>query len=90
MNSVKLYVDGVDVTSKAAVTESQVTYTPEKDLSTGSHTVKVTVADIYGNKAEREWSFVITAPFPWPLVIAIIIVVVVIIAAAVYYAKTRR
>ncbi|MCD6409665.1 MAG: Ig-like domain-containing protein [Candidatus Verstraetearchaeota archaeon] len=90
VNSVKLYVDGVDVTSKAAVTESQVTYTPEKDLSTGSHTVKVTVADIYGNKAEREWSFTITAPFPWPLVIAIIIVVVVIIAAAVYYAKTRR
>ncbi len=90
VSSVKLYVDGIDVTSKATVTESQVTYTPEKDLSTGTHTVKVTVADIYGNTAEKEWSFTITAPFPWPLVIIAIIVVIVIIAAAVYYTKTRR
>lgn len=59
--SVKLYLDEVDVTADAAVTEAKVTYTPAADLAQGLHTVKVEVADASPakNKAALTWTFTV-------------------------------
>lgn len=57
INSVKLYLDENDVTSGAAVTATVVSYTPEQDLSEGSHSVRLEVSDTKGNKSEKSWTF---------------------------------
>ena len=58
-SSVKLELDGVDITKDAVVTETSVKYTPKTDLSEGNHTVKVTLNDTVSeeNSTIKEWSF---------------------------------
>lgn len=59
LESIRLYVDGIDVTGKASITESRISYTPEANLEMGQHMVKLEVRD----KAENsnlsvvEWNF---------------------------------
>jgi outer membrane protein assembly factor BamB len=63
VSSVLLMVDGIDVTSSAAVTTSGVIYIPTMALSDGIHTVYLEVRDIYGNLATGTWTFTVdTAP----------------------------
>ncbi len=50
---VRLSVDGIDVTSGAAVTASALTFTPSTPLSDGFHSIRVRVPDRAGNVAER-------------------------------------
>jgi len=52
-----LKVDSVDVTQGATVTETHLTYTPERGLSPGTHTVEITVRDRNGSRARRAWNF---------------------------------
>jgi len=47
--SVKLVVDGEDVTDRAIITRDLITYIPIKDYSIGRHTMEVTVRDLEGN-----------------------------------------
>ncbi len=49
--SVKLKVDGVDVTAQAIVTEAKVTYLPTDPLPDGPHSFIVNVSDKIGNPA---------------------------------------
>lgn len=57
VTTVKLILDEKDVTSKATVTESKVSYVPEADLPEGSHNVKVLLKDTLGNETSKQWSF---------------------------------
>lgn len=57
--NIKLYVNGVDVTANAVITESQVTYTPATDMETGEKTVRVVVPDkvATANVQDFTWTF---------------------------------
>jgi hypothetical protein len=56
---VKLYLDGIDVTSKAVITDNNIIYNPEEDLPVGEHNVKIQVYDksTAENITEKIWSF---------------------------------
>ena len=54
-------LDGTNVTANATIYSGQFTYTPSTALSTGSHTVNVSVEDAVGNIGYLEWSFTITS-----------------------------
>jgi parallel beta-helix repeat protein len=59
VSSVVLKVDGIDVTSFATVTASNITYIPGITLSNDIHTVYLEVRDIYGNLATVTWNFTV-------------------------------
>ena len=58
-DSIKLYLDGNDITEKAIITENSIRYTPETDLVEGNHTVKLTLNDTVSeeNSTTKEWKF---------------------------------
>jgi Glucodextranase, domain B/Bacterial Ig-like domain len=55
-DSIKLTVNGQDVTRRARVRDDRIEYGAE-GLTTGSHFIKLEVADKLGNKSERTWTF---------------------------------
>jgi len=59
VSSVVLKIDGVDVTSGAAITSSQTVYAPAS-LSNGNHTVYFEVKDTSGNSGSKTWTFVVS------------------------------
>jgi copper amine oxidase-like protein len=59
VSSVRIEVNGLDVTPSATRTDSFVTYSPSVALGDGTVSVKVSVADNAGNLATRSWSFTI-------------------------------
>lgn len=59
ISSVKLLVDGTDVTAGAVIQAGGVSYQPSQDLVLGKHSVSVEVSDKLGNKTEYAWSFTI-------------------------------
>lgn len=64
-DSVRLEVDGLDVTDRAVVEPWGVAYSPTVPLSEGPHTVTLSVSDEWGYEAEPvTWSFILdlTAP----------------------------
>lgn len=62
-SSVRLTLDGVDVTAAAVVTETGLSFAPQLPLSDGLHAVHVEISDRVGNRAAFDWSFgVDTAP----------------------------
>ena len=64
-DSVRLLVDGVDVTDQAVVDLTNVQYTPTTDLAEGSHDVTIEVSDEWGYAADPfSWTFTVdlTAP----------------------------
>lgn len=56
-NSIKMFFDGEEVTSKATITATSILYKPASDLADGSHIVKVEAKDTLGNSSTKEWSF---------------------------------
>ncbi len=56
-NSVRIKVDGDDVTGQATVTPVFFNLTPTHALSVGAHTVQVTLADRAGNADTTQWQF---------------------------------
>src|SRR3990172_567816 len=64
VNTVRMTVDGNDVTSSASVTATSVSYTPTSKLSEGQHTVTVNVADRANNPASLSWYFTIDMTLP--------------------------
>jgi hypothetical protein len=61
VSSVRLEVNGLDVTPSATRTDSFVTYSPSVPLGNGSVSVRVSVADNAGNVATRSWTFTVRA-----------------------------
>ncbi|HYE09787.1 MAG TPA: CehA/McbA family metallohydrolase [Patescibacteria group bacterium] len=57
--SVKLYLDGIDVTDQCTIDEQGITYTSTIDLDLGEHNVRLIVCDkaIIPNQADTSWSF---------------------------------
>lgn len=58
-SSIKLIVDGTDVTVKAVIQENSVSYQPSQDMALGEHAIIVEVKDKLGNKSEYAWTFTI-------------------------------
>lgn len=56
-NSIKIFFDGEDVTSKATITSTSILYKPTTDLDDGSHRVKIEAKDTLGNYSSKEWTF---------------------------------
>jgi hypothetical protein len=61
-SSVKLYFNDVEVTEKATVTDTDVSFVPEEDLKLGNYSIKLEVSDnsLLANKATQTWSFEVT------------------------------
>ena len=57
--SVKMEVDGLDVTSKATILPIKVWYTPDQPLAAGEHRAAVKAKDNQGNEGSLEWSFLV-------------------------------
>ena len=57
VGSVKMYLDGKDVTGELKKDVGRAAYVPVKGLAPDEHKVKIELADKLGNKVEREWSF---------------------------------
>ncbi|MBS3815272.1 MAG: PKD domain-containing protein [Hadesarchaea archaeon] len=69
-STVKVFVDGDEVTSQATIDSTGVTYTPTTALSEGVHTVEVRVEDNLGNEATASWTFNIEfAGEEWALIL---------------------
>lgn len=66
VSSVRIYVDGTDVTSHptTSITASKVTYIPPFDLVDGSHLVSVSVVDNVSNSYQTDWSFTVDTVAP--------------------------
>lgn len=56
-DSIRMYVDNTEVTSRSGRGEDRVTYTPARALADGRHDVRVTVSDDAGHGGQSEWSF---------------------------------
>jgi hypothetical protein len=75
--SLRVLLDGRDVSAEAAVIGDQVLLTPRSALAPGSHSVSVSGRDASGAPIERQWSFVdnfafVVAPPPTPYPISAI------------------
>ncbi len=60
LKSVRLVLDGNDITSQAAISSTVVT--DSVDVSQGPHVVLVQVGDTAGNRSSRTWQFSVSAP----------------------------
>jgi len=66
--SVRLLLDGRDVTQLSEVDEKGITFTPPMDLSHGKHTVTLAMSDIYGNRIKpQSWTFSVPRSRKWDL-----------------------
>jgi Copper amine oxidase N-terminal domain len=61
-DSLRLWVDGVDVSAAAVRTPGYISYLPQEDLNAGVISVKIRGFDTAGNPLEYKWSFVIVEP----------------------------
>ncbi|MBI2495018.1 MAG: VCBS repeat-containing protein, partial [Candidatus Omnitrophica bacterium] len=57
--SVRLALDGLDVTAQAAITDSTIRFMPAADLTDGPHTIQLQVADQAGNLATAQTTFTV-------------------------------
>jgi uncharacterized protein YdeI (BOF family) len=60
--TVTVRLDGEEL-DYAQISQSQVKFIPEEDLSLGDHTVNVTATDLKGNSSEYEWTFTVVPRF---------------------------
>ena len=64
IGSVRLAVDGVDVTGAATVAAGQVMYEPVLPFAGGSRNVALEIDDQAGNRTTRTWSFTVDTSVP--------------------------
>lgn len=62
LESIKLFVNYIDVTSKCNITDNKISYTPEKKFKRGNQIVKLTISDSLNNITELEWYFTVGTP----------------------------
>jgi len=60
-----IFVDGVNRTTQAAVTQSRIDYTPASAFAEGWHTIRVTAFDRVGNNNTLEWSYAVDLTPPY-------------------------
>lgn len=61
-DTVRIEVDGEEVTGASAISEAGFSFQPETPLDEGTHTVTVSLADRSGNPASSSWQFETSAP----------------------------
>lgn len=66
VNSVYIKIDGVDKTSEANITNSELSYTPSSDLDLGKHTVEIGVKDFDGNQKIVSYYFYVIEDLTTP------------------------
>lgn len=59
LEAIKLYVNDVDVTSGATVTDHAISYTPDGPHAKGDYRLRVFVKDTLGNVTEKTWTFTV-------------------------------
>ena len=64
--SVRVWLDGSDITSRSGVSPSNFSYRPPAPLNFGEHTVRVAGGDTAGVRFDRGWSFTIFNNGPPP------------------------
>jgi len=62
--TVRLSLDGVDITTQAAVTASSTTFVPAAALAEGTHTIAAQAADLAGNHASSTSTFLVDSIAP--------------------------
>jgi Copper amine oxidase N-terminal domain/Bacterial Ig domain len=65
-NSVRVWLDGGDITSQCGVSRASFSYRPPAPLSFGGHTVRVAGIDAGGSRFDRSWSFGVSGAAPAP------------------------
>ena len=63
-NSVRVWVDGVDVTSNSSITPMGISYRPSSPLGIGPQNVRVAGSESAGPRFDRTWSFMVTRSGP--------------------------
>ncbi|MBN2130145.1 MAG: DNRLRE domain-containing protein, partial [Sedimentisphaerales bacterium] len=56
-NSVRLWLDGADVSAMTTIMPGSAVYMPEAPLAEGAHTAKLAAGDLAGNQTSVEWIF---------------------------------
>jgi Copper amine oxidase N-terminal domain/Bacterial Ig domain len=64
--SVRVWLDGADVTSRCNVSRASIAYRPPAPLAFGGHTVRVAGVDAGGSRFDRSWSFNVSGAPPPP------------------------
>ncbi|HTA38146.1 MAG TPA: stalk domain-containing protein, partial [Candidatus Acidoferrales bacterium] len=67
-NSVRVWLDGADITSRCSVSRGSMSYRPPAPLAFGGHTVRVAGIDAGGSRFDRSWSFNVNGAPPAPQV----------------------
>ncbi len=62
--TVKIFVDGREVTSASAITRNFFSYRPTQPLRPGSHQVQVSYSNSQGQQRVASWMFTVTNPQP--------------------------
>jgi hypothetical protein len=70
-NSVRVWLDGADITSRCSVSRASVSYRPPAPLAFGGHTMRVAGVDAGGSRFDRSWSFNVSGAAPPPSPIAL-------------------
>lgn len=60
-NTVKLMLDGRDVTDDATATATLLAYRPIQALAAGKHEIEITAQDRAGNRLRRTWAFTVAS-----------------------------
>ena len=68
-NSVRVWLDGSDITSRCSVSRASMSYRPPAPLAFGGHTVRVAGIDAGGSRFDRSWSFNVSGAPPPPAAI---------------------
>jgi hypothetical protein len=64
--SVRVWLDGNNITSRSNVTDRGFNYRPPSPLNFGTHNVRIEGVDHAGRPFENTWSFITTQPNPLP------------------------
>lgn len=57
MDSLKLFLDGQNITNQSTISSSKISYTPDTDIGTGTHFVRVEATNNPGFTTIEEWQF---------------------------------
>lgn len=60
----RLFIDGIDISSEATMSATQILWTPTTSLAAGPHVMRVETAGSTGKLASKEWKFSILVPPP--------------------------
>lgn len=61
-NSIRLLVDGRDVTAQATITRNFISYQPTQNLTAVQHTAQLRATDMAGNPVTQSWRFTVRGP----------------------------